>query len=253
MIGSLRPVTKLLGRPWGNLDPDGWSIAEFVSHAAEKYVSPKSIILDAGAGQSPYRREFGHATYIALDSIPLRPGETGDTYLIADLEAIPFASNSTDTVLCTQVLEHVRKPLEVLKEFHRLLKPGGHLCLTVPLSWGKHMGPNDYYRYTSYGLLYLAQESNLNVIFLQPRGGISWQLAEILAFLPDYLFADTSNLLVRVLRFPFKVFVSLIVWWIAAYACYNLIPWTKTRTGHWVGVSLHKRLCGDQTCRNSIL
>lgn len=218
----LGPVTKLLGRPWGNLDPDGWCIAEFVSHVAGKYVPPKSIILDAGAGQSPYRREFGHATYIALDSIPLRPGETGDTYLIADLEAIPFASSSTDTVLCTQVLEHVRKPLEVLKEFHGVIKPGGHLCPTVPLSWGQHVGPDDYYRYTSRGLLYLAQESNLNVIFLQPRGGIFWQLAEILAVLPAYLFPDTSVLLVRVFRFPVRVFVWLMVWWIAAYACYYL-------------------------------
>jgi ubiquinone/menaquinone biosynthesis C-methylase UbiE len=41
------------------------------------------------------------------------------------LTAIPVPDSTYDLVLCTQVMEHVPDPLGVLREFHRVLKPGG--------------------------------------------------------------------------------------------------------------------------------
>lgn len=54
---------------------------------------------------------------------------------------------------------------------NRVLKPGGCLILTSPQVWGLHEEPNDFYRYTRYGLAYLAENCGLEVVSLQARGG----------------------------------------------------------------------------------
>ncbi|HOJ31918.1 MAG TPA: class I SAM-dependent methyltransferase [Candidatus Hydrogenedentes bacterium] len=52
----------------------------------------------------------------------------------ADFEQpfLPFREDSFDIVVCTDVIEHVRYPLHLLKEIHRILKPDGAAILSVP-------------------------------------------------------------------------------------------------------------------------
>ncbi|MEB3284662.1 MAG: class I SAM-dependent methyltransferase [Candidatus Sericytochromatia bacterium] len=45
---------------------------------------------------------------------------------------LPFASESFDTVLSFQVIEHVSDPMQQIREIRRVLKPGGHLVLVTP-------------------------------------------------------------------------------------------------------------------------
>lgn len=47
-------------------------------------------------------------------------------------ENLPFETNVFDIVICSEVLEHVQHPGLILKEIHRVLKPSGTLCITVP-------------------------------------------------------------------------------------------------------------------------
>jgi hypothetical protein len=54
---------------------------------------------------------------------------------------------------------------------YRLLKPGGRLCLTVPLTSDEHMIPYDYFRYTSYALDFLMQEQGFLKPEIIPQGG----------------------------------------------------------------------------------
>jgi SAM-dependent methyltransferase len=49
-----------------------------------------------------------------------------------DIEDLPFADGTFATVLCTEVLEHVPHPDRALREFHRVLAPGGLLLGSVP-------------------------------------------------------------------------------------------------------------------------
>lgn len=51
-----------------------------------------------------------------------------------DAQALPFVDRFFDEVICTEVLEHVVAPFRVLMEIRRLLKPSGHLVLSVPNS-----------------------------------------------------------------------------------------------------------------------
>jgi SAM-dependent methyltransferase len=91
--------------------------------------------------------------------------------LFADAMSLPFAAGSFDSVLCTQVLEHVCEPLRVLEEVRRVLKPGGRLVLTAPQYNGLHGEPQDFFRYTRYGLDYLAKNADFRVDCVQPLGG----------------------------------------------------------------------------------
>jgi len=65
----------------------------------------------------------------------------GEKYITADIESplakmdvhqIPFADNHFDVVLCNHVLEHVRDDIQVMREFRRVLKPGGWAILQIP-------------------------------------------------------------------------------------------------------------------------
>jgi SAM-dependent methyltransferase len=50
-----------------------------------------------------------------------------------DLQAIAAADCSYDVIICNHVVEHVERDREALRELVRILKPGGLLCLSVPM------------------------------------------------------------------------------------------------------------------------
>ncbi|MBD2857413.1 class I SAM-dependent methyltransferase [Spongiibacter sp. KMU-158] len=53
----------------------------------------------------------------------------------ADALNLPFADNSFDKVICSEVLEHIPDYRAVLVEIERILKPGGLFCASVPRAW----------------------------------------------------------------------------------------------------------------------
>lgn len=50
----------------------------------------------------------------------------------ADLKSLPFASNSFQSLLCSEVLEHLPNPKRAIQEIARVLKPGGKALITTP-------------------------------------------------------------------------------------------------------------------------
>ena len=136
-------------------------------------VPPRARILDAGAGEGQYSALFAAFQYIAVD---LGVGDAGWSYksldAVADLSRLPFADRSFDAAINIVTLEHVREPAVVVQELARVLKPGGALLLVTPLEWEEHQQPHDYYRYTQYGIKWLAESAGLSVATLQPVGGI---------------------------------------------------------------------------------
>ena len=53
----------------------------------------------------------------------------------ADGYRLPFADNSFDKIICSEVLEHLFRYTEVLQEIDRVLKPGGAVAVSVPRFW----------------------------------------------------------------------------------------------------------------------
>lgn len=108
-------------------------------------------ILDIGCGNSPFRHVLDPARtkYQGIDvneaaSFGYRNPDT----VYFDGETIPFADETFDAFWCTEVLEHVAEPAVLIREMHRVLKPGGLGFVTLPWSARFHYQPFDYHRYT---------------------------------------------------------------------------------------------------------
>ena len=136
-------------------------------------------VLDAGAGDAPYRELFGHTDYKTTDwAESVHPGARSAD-IIASLDALPVDDASFDVVLCTQVLEHVAEPAAVLAELRRVLRDGGELWLTVPFVGELHEEPHDHYRYTSHGLRGLCERAGFGEIRTWPLGGYFTAMAQL--------------------------------------------------------------------------
>jgi len=148
-----------------------WLIHRLMRQAmvdAVKYADGR--LLDVGCGNRPYQAIFKDqvASYIGLEQG--RNRYTGvDVW--GDALVLPFADGVFDTVLSNQVLEHVPEPQLALTEAARVLNDGGHLILTAPHIWELHEVPHDYFRFTPYGLRYLAEKAGFEVVSIEALAG----------------------------------------------------------------------------------
>lgn len=124
-------------------------------------------VLDVGAGSAPFAELLRAERYVALErETAFRPA------VVASAALLPFAADSFDGVICTEVLEHLPDPRLCLAEIRRVLVPGGTVYLTAPMLWSMHYEPHDYYRFTEYGLRHLTEEAGLAVLLVEPLGGL---------------------------------------------------------------------------------
>ena len=153
------------------LDPVQYLIESEIQQASE-WIREGQVVLDAGAGEARHRKYFKKGRYLALDNAY---GDTAWNYsgldVRGDLENIPLRSASVDCILCMVVLEHTRRPQQVLLEFARVLKPGGTLAMIVPFLWEEHQAPQDFFRFTRYGMQSLFESTPFRLDVLNPMGG----------------------------------------------------------------------------------
>jgi len=110
----------------------GWRHASF--HYADllaEFITPGAVVLDVGCGRS-----FPMAGHLAacgaqvhgLDPVA-DPVEAPQGAIVRQgiAEQIPYPDDSFDVVVSRSVLEHLEDPGAAFREFHRVLKPGGHL------------------------------------------------------------------------------------------------------------------------------
>ena len=78
--------------------------------------------------------------------------------------ALPFEDNTFDSILCTEVLEHVEQLDDVMIELYRVLKPGGRMIVTSPFICIEHEMPYDFRRFTFNGLINLMKKNNFKIL-----------------------------------------------------------------------------------------
>jgi 2-polyprenyl-3-methyl-5-hydroxy-6-metoxy-1,4-benzoquinol methylase len=69
-------------------------------------------------------------------------GLSGLQWSVSDLHACAIQSETFDTVISCESIEHLERPRVACEEFARILKPGGRLYLTTP----NYLGPLGLYR-----------------------------------------------------------------------------------------------------------
>ncbi len=114
-------------------------------------------VLDLGCGQGRhihniYHRAPVHVIGVDLsleDAIatrngltyfpPPKPSPQGLEHIahiaVADATRLPFADAAFDTIICSEVLEHIMEYKQALQEITRIVKPGGVVALSVPRAW----------------------------------------------------------------------------------------------------------------------
>ncbi|MBN1268846.1 MAG: class I SAM-dependent methyltransferase [Kiritimatiellae bacterium] len=92
---------------------------------------------------------------------------------------LPFKDKEFDTIILSDVLEHVPEPEHLWKEMARILAAGGKILATLPFYYWLHEQPHDYYRFTEFALRRFAERSGLRLIQLEPIGGVPEILADI--------------------------------------------------------------------------
>ena len=93
---------------------------------------------------------------------------------------LPFAPEQFDTVLLSDVLEHIPEPLALCQEIARILVPGGRIILNAPFYYWIHERPHDYYRYTEFALRRFMAAVSLEITTLAPVGGAPEIIVDIL-------------------------------------------------------------------------
>ncbi len=98
---------------------------------------------------------------------------------VSDITSIPVPDSSFDVILCTEVLEHVPRPIEALQEMVRITRPGGRLFLTAPLGSGLHQEPYHFYGgYTDHWYRKFLTEFDCDVVSIEPNHGFFAHLAQ---------------------------------------------------------------------------
>ena len=124
-----------------------------------KYISGKT--LDFGAGSAKYRGLISPHTseYVTFDVVA-----GANINIVGDAHKPPFPDNHFDTVISTQVLEHVEKPWIIISEVNRILKPEGVCIMTAPFMVPYHADPHDFFRFTKQGLESLFKNEGFEIL-----------------------------------------------------------------------------------------
>ncbi|HEY0591859.1 MAG TPA: methyltransferase domain-containing protein [Thermoanaerobaculia bacterium] len=107
-----------------------------IDRVASSIIRSPAIDVGCGLGWST-RRVLGDCEPVALDAwypnlLAVRRELPRARMVQATAAAIPFADDTFATALCSEVLEHVEDDAGMVAEIARVLRPGGHLILTVP-------------------------------------------------------------------------------------------------------------------------
>jgi SAM-dependent methyltransferase len=163
----VKPVHKysLLDHNWLVLERNNAAIKEHLGLM-------NGVVYDLGCGVRPYEDAIRATAkkYVGVDWAHTLHGLHAD--VVADLnQMLPVPDGAADTVVCFQVMEHLREPQHMLYEAFRILKPGGRIILTVPFQWWVHEAPYDYFRFTRYGLEHMFRKAGFADLCIKEVSG----------------------------------------------------------------------------------
>jgi SAM-dependent methyltransferase len=178
------------GRLMASRDPHEVDVASrfIADRTAELYdghfkLHAKGRLLDLGCGKAPLYDAY--RSYVT-DAICVDWGNSlhknDHLDFEADLtQALPFQDGEFDTIVLSDVLEHIPDPDRFCLEIARVLSPAGKLIMNVPFFYWLHEKPYDYYRYTEFALRRFMEQSGMSVLKLETTGGSPEILADIFA------------------------------------------------------------------------
>ena len=122
----------------------------------KKTKHPKILFVGSGGELNDYVKNF--STY--LYSIDIDPSRKPDQ--IIDLMDPNFCQNyrgeKVNLVCMFEVLEHIKNPSSAIKNIYNLIDKDSVVLVSTPFIFNIHDAPNDFYRFTKYGLKEIFKE-----------------------------------------------------------------------------------------------
>ncbi|MFA6416203.1 MAG: class I SAM-dependent methyltransferase [Candidatus Paceibacterota bacterium] len=179
-------------------------VAKIARRKLDETVAPYASngkTLEVGAfGHPSYRRFFSNR--IGVD---IKPGPGVD--VVASVYDLPFEDNSFDIVLCLVVIEHLKEPSRAIAEMERVLKPGGMILVSVPFLLPIHDAPDDFWRFTKYGLAILFKDWQIEKLVAETDLGETFAvLLQRVGYQTKFYFNPVAKVIIFVLAW-------ILSWW----------------------------------------
>lgn len=129
-------------------------------------------VLDIGSGLklASYHRFLQREPSTLIECLDLGFEGEGGRHIDLEKDSLPHATESIDTVLLFNVLEHLYNYFLVLSEIKRVLKAEGQFIGVVPFLVAYHPDPHDYWRYTKETLQKIFTIAGFTHIEIKPFG-----------------------------------------------------------------------------------
>lgn len=150
---ELNPVSRLIAD----------RVAAFYSEAINEYC--KGDLVDLGCGKAPFYDAYkGKSNSVLCVDWPSSLHDIQHADVEADLNLpLELEDEIADTIICSDVLEHLHTPSVAVSEMRRILRPGGVVLLNTPFYHPLHEQPFDYHRFTAFALKRMFEEAGFSV------------------------------------------------------------------------------------------
>ena len=136
--------------------------------------------MDFGCGSKPYKSLFNVEEYLGVDYYNEgHPHENEQIDVFYDGKSLPFPDNYFDSVLCSEVFEHIFNLDEILKEINRVMKPGSQIMITCPFVWNEHEVPYDFARYTRFALQDMLNKNGFEILHFEKAGNFITTITQL--------------------------------------------------------------------------
>jgi SAM-dependent methyltransferase len=150
-------------------------IGDILANAYQRLIIEHAhgVLLDLGCGSVPL---YGVYKNLIDENICIDWHQARDHNRHLDYEldlnlGIPLPDEYVDTILMTDVIEHIYNVDKIWFEMSRVLRLRGKMILGIPFLYNLHEEPFDYFRLTEYGIKHLCERNRLSVLVLEPYGG----------------------------------------------------------------------------------
>jgi SAM-dependent methyltransferase len=155
--------------------------ATFYQHYIPKYI--KGRLADLGCGNVPFYMLYKDlVTENICADWPNSLHKNQYLDIECDLnQPLPIPDSSFDSIILSEVLEHIANPDMLWSEMSRILKQKGIVLLSVPFFYKIHEAPHDYFRYTEFALKNFAQKYGFKTVEIKSFGGLPEIFTDVLA------------------------------------------------------------------------
>jgi SAM-dependent methyltransferase len=137
----------------------------------------RGSVVDVGGGNfvaSAKAQGISFESWTVIEPMPISLPHLDMSSLhlvVGDGQRLGIRTDTFDTTVSIQVLEHVFEPIRMIEELHRVTKPGGTMIVLIPQTANIHLAPHHYQNFTRYWLEEATRRLDVEVIERYALGG----------------------------------------------------------------------------------